>query len=75
MPTFPHLPARYVLTSFGQVWGVTEEYMKANVFPDASDSVLSTLGSVSGMVRAAAPYPPRAGRSGEGANASTARRL
>ncbi|KAM5533514.1 hypothetical protein V8D89_012851 [Ganoderma adspersum] len=31
------------------VWGVTEEYLKKNVFPDASDSLLSTLGSVSGM--------------------------
>ncbi|PIL25838.1 MFS general substrate transporter [Ganoderma sinense ZZ0214-1] len=31
------------------VWGVTEEYFKKNVFPDASDSLLSTLGSVSGM--------------------------
>lgn len=39
-----------ILTSH-QVWGVTEEYFKENVFPDASDSVLSTLGSMSGMVR------------------------
>ncbi|KAI0830271.1 MFS general substrate transporter [Trametes gibbosa] len=31
------------------VWGVTEEYFKENVFPDASASVLSTLGSMSGM--------------------------
>ena len=33
-----------------QVWGVTEEYFKKSVFPDASDSLLSTLGSMSGMV-------------------------
>ncbi|KAL1943186.1 hypothetical protein VTO73DRAFT_4261 [Trametes versicolor] len=37
------------LVIFGCVWGVTEEYFKENVFPDASDSVLSTLGSMSGM--------------------------
>ncbi|RPD63373.1 MFS general substrate transporter [Lentinus tigrinus ALCF2SS1-6] len=31
------------------VWGVTEQYFKEHVFPDASDSVLSTLGSMSGI--------------------------
>ncbi|TBU30999.1 MFS general substrate transporter [Dichomitus squalens] len=36
--------ASVVLTTH-QVWGVTEEYLKNHVFPDASDSVLSTLGS------------------------------
>ncbi|KAH9931609.1 MFS general substrate transporter, partial [Epithele typhae] len=34
---------------WGYVWGVTEEYLKAHVFPDASDALLSTLGSISGM--------------------------
>ncbi|KAI0659615.1 MFS general substrate transporter [Cubamyces menziesii] len=34
---------------WGLVWGVTEEYFKEHVFPDASESVLSTLGSMSGM--------------------------
>ncbi|KAI0327335.1 MFS general substrate transporter [Cubamyces sp. BRFM 1775] len=34
---------------WGYVWGVTEEYFKEHVFPDASESVLSTLGSMSGM--------------------------
>ena len=33
-----------------QVWGVTEQYFKEHVFPDASDSTLSALGSMSGMV-------------------------
>ena len=40
---------RDVLTLY-QVWGVTEQYFKEHVFPDASDPVLSTLGSMSGMV-------------------------
>ncbi|PIL25843.1 hypothetical protein GSI_11596 [Ganoderma sinense ZZ0214-1] len=31
------------------VWGFTEEYLKCNVFMDASDSVISTLGSIGGM--------------------------
>ncbi|KAI0758964.1 MFS general substrate transporter [Fomes fomentarius] len=34
---------------WGYVWGVTEAYFKEHVFPDASDSVLSTLGSMSGI--------------------------
>ncbi len=49
LPDLSFLPAFVILTTH-QVWGVTEEYFKKNVFPDASDSVLSTLGSVSGMV-------------------------
>ena len=36
-----------------QVWGVTEQYFKEHVFPDASDSTLSALGSMSGMVSGA----------------------
>ncbi|KAI0772442.1 MFS general substrate transporter [Trametes elegans] len=39
----------YVLEFMRAVWGVTEEYFKKNVFPDVSESVLSTLGSMSGM--------------------------
>ncbi|KAM5533520.1 hypothetical protein V8D89_012857, partial [Ganoderma adspersum] len=37
------------ISGWGYVWGVTEEYLKSNVFPDASESVLSTLGSIGGM--------------------------
>ncbi len=44
-----HPLARSLLTCY-QVWGVTEQYFKEHVFPDASDSVLSTLGSMSGIV-------------------------
>lgn len=39
-----------VLTS-GQAWGVIQEYYQEHLFPDASDSLLSALGSMSGMVR------------------------
>ncbi|KAI0354277.1 MFS general substrate transporter [Trametes cingulata] len=35
---------------WGYVWGVTEQYFKEQVFPDVSESVLSTLGSMSGMI-------------------------
>ncbi|KAL7278707.1 hypothetical protein ACG7TL_007709 [Trametes sanguinea] len=38
-----------IIFSAATVWGVTEEYFKEHVFPDASESVLSTLGSMSGM--------------------------
>ena len=48
-PAFP-VRIRVTYSPSYQVWGVTEEYFKAHVFPDASDALLSTLGSVSGMV-------------------------
>ncbi|KAI9058784.1 MFS general substrate transporter [Trametes sanguinea] len=48
LPGSSRVLSRGVLTS-RQVWGVTEEYFKEHVFPDASESVLSTLGSMSGM--------------------------
>ena len=48
-PCFSLVPV-VLTTRTRQVWGVTEEYFKQHVFPDASDSVLSTLGSASGMV-------------------------
>ncbi|KAI0651160.1 MFS general substrate transporter [Trametes meyenii] len=38
-----------VIFSGATVWGVTEEYFKAHVFPEASAPLLSTLGSMSGM--------------------------
>lgn len=33
-----------------QAWGVVQTYYQEHVFPDASGTVLSTLGSTSGMV-------------------------
>lgn len=48
-------PLIFVVLTIHQVWGVTEEYLKTNVFPDASNSVLGTLGSVAGMVRQPTP--------------------
>ncbi|KAI0744531.1 MFS general substrate transporter [Earliella scabrosa] len=38
-----------VIYSAATVWGVTQAYFTEHVFPDASESVLSTLGSMSGI--------------------------